>query len=261
MGGFISVHFSILLNGDDCIMMAGTQNSHGIISKPITPASYCPSSKSLLNKEGKVYESTNKAIGKSSSVYGKKVSTAEKIACPKVSIAEAVVSNGTIKKYSAHLSNSIWTHEEEKTLVNHIQNCFDPNFNPSKVFAMLTEKSEEDIKQKWKSIASSFLDYHERREIRIAGNEKSADDHETPSPPKKMKAGGDMNISSWTYEEKRRLQEIMKSHNHLHHGKFLLQGIHPHIEIVAFLNINDIFNSLGASLGCDFVSFSREKPY
>mmetsp|Transcript_9944 Transcript_9944/g.20895 ORF Transcript_9944/g.20895 Transcript_9944/m.20895 type:complete len:475 (+) Transcript_9944:107-1531(+) len=209
-------------------MMLGKQNTRTIISEPITPASDDASSERIHDEDGKVDEPTNEAVGESCSTPGKEDSAADKVDFPKIAIADAVMSNGARKECSDHPSKSIWTYLEEKTLVNHIRKCFDPSFDACEIFSILAEKSEEDIKQKWDSLATSFLDSHERRETAITETKNSADGNHTPSPSKKLKAGGDRNIPSWTYEENRRLQEIMKSHNYHHHASA------PHWDAISY---------------------------
>merc|ERR1711862_967293 len=107
------------------------------------------------------------------------------------------------------------TLDEETTLVKHMQNIFEPDFDVSNVLPLLPDRSERGIIMKWKILSSSLLaDLSKRKQ----NNPEDAPDDTTnntdqvifPRWKKKQKRDG---IVQWTEADLERLMEVMEEYN------------------------------------------------
>ncbi|KAL7532587.1 hypothetical protein ACHAXR_004720 [Thalassiosira sp. AJA248-18] len=104
-----------------------------------------------------------------------------------------------------------------------MQNVFEPNFDALKIRSLLQNKSDEDIKEKWKKLVASLLP-NAATYLRMASKQKQDDEDEgsdsdatedrkvTSPQPQRKKQKVDSSTKKWTQNDLERLVEIMKEY-------------------------------------------------
>ena len=125
----------------------------------------------------------------------------------------------TLMAAAAKSKEAGWTLTEEATLVKHMQNIFEPNFDASEIISLLPEKYEDDIKEKWRELSSSLLSMlSKRKQDGDQSNTKNDTSPKKKSPKKKQKTDS---TEKWSEDELERLIDVMEEYS----SKFISFGV------------------------------------